>query len=267
MRIKAKLIAWFLLSPLCCCADTKDLSQELASIAGEAGDSASNNLGELAKELLQSAPSLGAMDWRILLPRAMMSMRSANPNARRAGLLFFYIASQTASDLLDPYTEALDGLLKDSNLSFRESIITMLAAEQPRIRSKAAGLLVAHLDDPALSASDAANIVYPLLLNFPADPMVIHKVLNFAQSSSEPGISSNALDGLKFVATLDSAAFNFIEECLSRSDASVEAASIDLIAAKHLRARTGFSEYLHRVAADPKSTQDLRLRAEAALAH
>jgi hypothetical protein len=101
-----------------------------------------------------------------------------------------------AADLLDPYLEDLDGMLKDPRVSFRESIMTMLAAAQPRISSKAAAMLVAHPDDSAIWAMDAGSIVYGLLFNFPSDPTMIHQVLNFAGKSSEPGVSSNAVKGL-----------------------------------------------------------------------
>lgn len=266
--MRSKFLAWFFLAPLCCWADVAHLTQQLVAMENESPDSRSTTAADLFKEILQTGSSLNSEDWRILLAEAMKSVRSVNPNAQSAGFLVLYLGSQTGrgDELLDPYIEDLAGFVNGPDVSIRQSILAMLAAEQPRISSKAAAVLVANLDEPPSPPANAGNTVYRLLAHFSSDPAMIHKLVNFAEKSSEPSVSSNALEGLKFVKTLDSQALAFATVCLRSSDRSIKAGAIDLIEAKHLKVRAEFSQFLGRIAANAEEPQDLRLRARHALA-
>jgi hypothetical protein len=141
-----------------------------------------------------------------------------------------------------------------------------LAAEQPRISPKAAALLVEHLDDPPSPPANTPNIIYTLLVDFPSDSSLVHTLLKFAEKSPDPNVSAYALEGLKFINTLDSEALHFASASIRSPDPQIQAADIDLIEAKHLTVRAEFSQYLHRIATSPEEPQDLRLRAQHALA-
>jgi hypothetical protein len=210
---------------------------------------------------------LSADSVKEFLPLARTLLRDSRAEARRLGLMCFFVVTLRFSDgepLLEPYVPDLLRIVDDRTSPLRPMAMEVVGNTWPKRSPKTIAYLTAHLPDKDNTAEDTSWMACMLLES--GTDILTHEVIAFVRKQDKLEVIKEVLRCIRVMPIRKTAdVLALIGFGLDSADVWVRRRAVEAVGDMPLVERSPFLEKLNRLATDANEPIEIRSAAAEAL--